>query len=169
MSDANDLLLDTYARVGESVPDVLDGLSTEEAAWRPDVEANSVGWLVWHLTRVLDDHVADLQGSEQVLTERGYDDRLGLDLAVGDTGYGHDPATVDRVRFADLSVLADYHRDVQAMVSEYLREVTDFGRVVDERWDPPVTLGARLVSVGDDMARHVGQAQYLRGLLERHG
>ena len=49
----------------------------------------------------------------------------------------------------------------------YLATVTDLDRVVDERWDPPVTLGVRLVSVLDDAARHVGQAQYLRGLVDR--
>jgi hypothetical protein len=40
----------------------------------------------------------------------------------------------------------------------------DLDRVVDKRWDPPVTLGVRLVSVVDDDAQHVGQAAYVRGL-----
>ena len=143
MGAANDLLLDGYDRIAQSVPDVLDGLGTDGAAWRPDDESNSVGWLVWHLTRVMDDHLAGLTGDKQVLTSEGYDERLGLDLPVGDTGYGHDAGDVAKVRFADLD------------------------RVVDERWDPPVTLGVRLVSVLDDAARHVGQAQYLRGLVDR--
>ena len=43
----------------------------------------------------------------------------------------------------------------------------DLDRVVDERLDPPVTLGARLVSVVDEVNQHVGQAVYLRGLLGR--
>ena len=41
----------------------------------------------------------------------------------------------------------------------------DLDRVVDERWDPPVTLGVRLVSVVNDDAQHLGQAAYVRGLL----
>jgi hypothetical protein len=41
----------------------------------------------------------------------------------------------------------------------------DLDRIVDERWDPPVSLGVRLVSVIDDDAQHAGQAAYLRGLL----
>ena len=80
MGAANDLLLDGYDRIAQSVPDVLDGLGTDGAAWRPDDESNSVGWLVWHLTRVMDDHLAGLTGDEQVLTSEGYDERLGLDL-----------------------------------------------------------------------------------------
>ena len=169
MGAANDLLLDGYDRIAQSVPDVLDGLGTDGAAWRPDDESNSVGWLVWHLTRVMDDHLAGLTGDEQVLTSEGYDERLGLDLPVGDTGYGHDADDVAKVRFADLDALAAYHRAVQERAAAYLATVTDLDRVVDERWDPPVTLGVRLVSVLDDAARHVGQAQYLRGLVERRG
>ena len=156
MGAANDLLLDGYDRIGQSVPDVLDGLGTDGAAWRPDDESNSVGWLVWHLNRIMDDHLAGLTGEEQVITSEGYAEHLGLDLPAGDTGYGHDADDVAKVRFDDLGVLA-----------AYLAMVTDFDRVVDERWDPPVTLGVRLVSVLDDAARHVGQAQYLRGLVDR--
>ncbi|MGI9156935.1 MAG: mycothiol transferase [Marmoricola sp.] len=167
MSSANDLLLDSCGRVGESVPSVLDGLSADGAAYRPDDEANSIGWLVWHLTRVLDDHLAGASGEEQVHTSQGYDERLGLDLPADDTGYGHDPADVAKVRFDDLSVLADYHRAVQAAAAGYLGSVTGLDAVVDESWDPPVTLGMRLVSVLDDAARHIGQAQYVRGLLDR--
>jgi hypothetical protein len=167
MSEANDLLVDMYDRVAESVPAVLDGLSPDDAAWRPDAEANSVGWLVWHLTRVLDSHVADASGEEQVHSAQGYQGRLGLDLADGDTGYGHTTADVAKVRFEDLDVLVDYHRAVQAWAAAYVAGVDDFAVVVDTRWDPPVTLGARLVSVADDMARHVGQAQYVAGLLGR--
>ena len=38
-------------------------------------------------------------------------------------------------------------------------------RVVDRTWDPPVTLGVRLVSILDDDTQHAGQAAYVRGLL----
>ncbi len=167
MGAANDLLLDGFDRIAQSVPDVLDGLDTDRAAWRPGPEANSVGWLVWHLTRVIDDHLAGLTGEEQVLTAGGYDERLGLDLPAGDTGYGHDAAQVAKVRFADVGALAAYHRAVQEQAASYLATVTGLERIVDDRWDPPVTLGVRLVSVLDDAARHIGQAQYLRGLIDR--
>ena len=42
-----------------------------------------------------------------------------------------------------------------------------YERVVDDAWDPPVTVAVRLVSVVDDAAKHLGQAQYLKGLVER--
>ena len=43
----------------------------------------------------------------------------------------------------------------------------DLDRIVDERWDPPVTLGVRLVSVVSDDLQHAGQAAFLRGVLDR--
>ncbi|RLV49011.1 DUF664 domain-containing protein [Nocardioides mangrovicus] len=167
MSAANDILLDAYDRVAESVPQLLDGLSTEAAAWRPAPGANSIGWLVWHLTRVLDDHLADVAGDPQVAVSQGFEERLGLDLPSGDTGYGHSSDDVAKVRFDDLGVLAEYHAAVQQQVAGYLARAEHFDRVVDERWDPPVTLSSRLVSVADDMARHIGQAQYVAGLWEQ--
>ncbi len=43
----------------------------------------------------------------------------------------------------------------------------DLDRIVDRRWDPPVMMGVRLVSIADDSLQHVGQAAYVRGLLGR--
>ena len=45
----------------------------------------------------------------------------------------------------------------------------DLDRIVDRRWDPPVTLGVRLVSVADDDIQHAGQAAFVRGVVESHG
>ena len=58
-------------------------------------------------------------------------------------------------------------RAVQAV--RYAQRLTDadLGRIVDERWDPPVTLGVRLISVISDGLQHAGQAAYVRGLAER--
>ena len=169
MGDANDLLLDGFGRIAESVPDLLDGLDSDDLAWRPQGSGNSIGWLVWHLTRVIDSHLADAFDTEQVHTAQGYVERLGLDVPASDTGYGHDSARVDQVRFTDPAVLVAYHRATQEAALEQLREVSGLDRVIDERWDPPVSLGSRLVSVLDDSTRHCGQAEYVRGLLESRG
>ena len=45
--------------------------------------------------------------------------------------------------------------------------VESLDRIVDTRWDPPVTLGVRLVSIADDDIQHAGQAAYVKGLLQR--
>ncbi|MGI8524054.1 MAG: mycothiol transferase [Nocardioides sp.] len=166
--DANDVLIDALGRSRDQVPALVEGLSEDDLAWRPDEGANSIAWLVWHLTRVTDDHVAELAGRDQVWTAEGWADRFALPFAVGEHGYGHPPEQVAQVR-ASGELLAGYHEAVAAMVERYVAglDADDFDRVVDTRWDPPVTLGARLVSVVNEVAAHLGQAQYVRGLLER--
>lgn len=161
-----DLLIDSLGRVLESVGAVLDGASDELLAQRPGPDANTIAWLVWHLTRVQDDHVADVAGSEQVWTADGYDARFGLPFETGDIGYGQTSAQVGLVR-APADLLADYYRATHERSLAYLASLgaDDLDRVVDERWDPPVTLGVRLVSVINDCTQHVGQAAYVRGLL----
>lgn len=162
----SELLKDAFTRIVESGEAVLDGLTEDQLAARPAPDANSIAWLVWHLTRVQDDHVADVAGREQVWTAQGYAERFGLPFAAEATGYGHSSEEVGRVR-AGADVLAAYLRAVHEQTLAFLDGVgeDDLDRVVDERWDPPVTLGVRLVSVVNDDTQHVGQAAYVRGLL----
>lgn len=161
-----DLLTDCFQRVTGSVEAVLDGLSDDQLAARPDVEANTIAWLVWHLTRVEDDHVAEVAGHEQVWTADGFAGRFGLPFEDTAIGYGQTTEEVGQVR-ASAELLAEYQRAVRARSTPYLQGLTpeDLDRVVDDRWDPPVTLGVRLVSVLNDAIQHVGQAGYARGLL----
>jgi uncharacterized damage-inducible protein DinB len=163
-----DLLLDAFGRIAEEVGDTVEGLSEEQLAFRPDAGANSIAWLVWHLTRVQDNHVAEAAGEPEIWLEDGWADRFGLSLDPADTGYGHSVEDVAKVR-ASAELLTGYADAVAERSSRYVSSLDDeaLDRVVDERWDPPVTLGVRLVSViGDDMA-HLGQAQYVRGLQQR--
>lgn len=162
------LLTDALGRVAETVPAVLEGLTPDELAHRPGPDANPVGWLVWHLSRVYDDHVAAAAGVRQVWHEGGYAERFDLPLDPSDIGYGHTSADVARVQVG-AALLAEYAAAVHTRMSDWVAglDEADLDRVVDERWDPPVTLGVRLVSVVDDLARHAGQAAYVRGLLGR--
>jgi hypothetical protein len=168
MATTADLLVDGFGRVQETVRSAVEGLDEDDLAWRPDPDANSIAWLTWHLTRVMDDHVADAAGGEQIWTVGGWVERFGLPFDVGATGYGQTSAEVGRLR-AGAELLTAYQDAVHGLVTDYLRTLDDdaLDRVVDERWDPPVTLAVRLVSVLDDAAQHAGQASYVRGLLER--
>ncbi|WP_329530550.1 DinB family protein [Streptomyces sp. NBC_01450] len=178
---AKDILIDAYSRIQEEVhaaveglpPDVLNALPhsrLRSSGGTPiSDDANSVSWLVWHLTRVQDDHVADAAGLEQVWLSQDWEKRFGLDLPRQDTGYGHSSAKVAKVRVDSADLLTGYYDAVHEQTLEFVRGLTakDFERVVDERWDPPVTLGVRLVSVLSDDLQHVGQAAYVRGLVQR--
>lgn len=167
--DVAGLLTDAYGRVQEEVHRVLTGLDPALLGARVDPGANSIAWLVWHLTRVQDDHVADAFGTAQVWTADGWADRLGLPFDPTATGYGQSHAEVDALGTVPAELLLGYHDDVHARTLELLAQVRpgDLDRVVDTRWDPPVTLGVRLVSVLSDDLQHVGQAAYARGVLTR--
>ncbi len=165
--DAIEVLVDGFGRARSDVARALDGLTAEDLAWRVDGHANHIAWLVWHLTRVQDDHVADLAGSEQVYTADGWADRFALPLDVGSIGFGHTPEQVAAVQVTDPDLLLGYLDAVHERTVAYLRTLTgdDLDRVVDDAWDPPVTAGVRLVSVVDDDIQHAGQAAYVAGLV----
>lgn len=163
---SGELLADAFGRVQEEVHDAVSGLSESELAARLDPDANSIAWLIWHLSRVQDDHVADAFGVSQLWPE--WAGQFGLPFGLEDIGYGHDSASVAAVR-APADLLTGYYDAVHEMTTPLVSAVkdADLDRVVDARWNPPVTLGVRLVSVVGDTAQHVGQAAFVRGILLR--
>lgn len=165
---ATDVLADAFGRVRDEVHGAVEGLDSDALAWRLDAEANPIVWLVWHLTRVMDDHVADLDGADQVWTSQGWADRFALPLESSSIGYGHTGEQVAAVQ-ADADLLLGYHDAVADYVASYLSRITDddLDDVIDERWSPPVTRATRLVSVVTDSSEHVGQAAFIAGIARR--
>ncbi len=165
--NASEVLVEALDRLPDLVRSAVDGLTPEQLRWAPAPGANPVGWLVWHLTRVQDDHVAEVMGQDQVWTQDGWAGRFGLDPDPGDTGFAHGAEQVAGVRPESAEALIEYYAAVHARTREFMLGLTekDLDRVVDERWDPPVTLGVRLVSVINDDDQHAGQAAYVRGLI----
>jgi Protein of unknown function (DUF664) len=160
-----ELLRDSFTRLIEHVDELTDGLSDELASWQPAPGANSIAWLIWHSARCQDLQLCDIAGAEQVWTRDGWLERFGLDLPPDDIGYGHGPEQVAKVA-APARLLAGYYHAVHKVTLEYVASVDDaeLSRIVDTRWDPPVTASARLVSIVDDCAQHLGQAAYIRGI-----
>jgi len=163
-----ELIADSFERIRQAVHGAIDGLGPEELSYRPDAEANSIAWLVWHLTRIQDDHVADVARTDQIWTTEGWAERFALPFDQSETGYGHSADRVGAVE-SDAESLGGYHDAVHRATIAYVKKLSDsdLDRIVDERWNPPVTLGVRLVSVIADDLQHAGQAAYVRGLLER--
>lgn len=163
----NAVLLELYGRIPPLVRDVVEGLPVVKLVERPGPDANTIGWLLWHLARVQDHHVSELMGSEQVWAGGDWAARVGLEPDPNNTGYGHSSEQVSQVRPADGSAIVDYLDAVQARTVTFLEGLSDgdLDRIVDRRWDPPVTMGVRLVSIADDSLQHIGQAAYVKGLL----
>lgn len=173
MADTTDvtteILTDAFDRVREGLPAQLEGLTAEQVLWRPAPNANSIGWLAWHLARVQDDHMAGVGGVEQVWTG-DWATRFALPYDESAIGYGQSSDEVGAFSVGDTELLAGYYADVHEMtlkVLQTLRTRADYDRVVDERWDPPVTAAVRITSVIGDITQHWGQLAYVRGLLEQ--
>lgn len=163
-----ELLVDGFGRIREIVHQVLDGLDSEALDFRADAAANSISWLIWHLTRVQDDHIAAAGPLEQVWVSGGWEERCGLPLDPLDTGFGHGAEDVAVVRLGQ-DLLTGYHDATYEQTVSFISGLTeaDMGKIVDQRWDPPVTMATRLVSVLADGLEHAGQAAFIKGLLER--
>lgn len=178
---ATELLLDGFERVREEVEHVLLGLSPAQLVQRPGPHANHIAWLVWHLTRVEDDHFAALahvlEGNDppagrthevpsgQVWPE--WRERFALPFGEWATGYGQSSEQVGAFPTTDSEALRGYHEAVHERAAEVIRGLSeeDLGHVVDQRWTPPVTAAVRLMSILNDATQHVGQAAYVRGLI----
>ena len=164
---SRDVLTYAFSQVEETLQRSLEGLGPAQLAQRPGPDANPIAWLAWHLLRVQDDHVAEVAGSEQVWTAQGFARRFDLPLDDSAIGYGMSTEEVAVVRVEDPALLLEYSAAVHARTAEFLAGLgdDDLDRVVDDSYDPPVTLGVRLVSVLGDDLQHLGQIGYVRGLL----
>jgi hypothetical protein len=164
-----DLLADAFGRIQQAVRASAEGLTAEDLAFRPDADANSIAWLLWHLTRIQDDHMSEIAAREQAWTSDDWAERFRRPADPTDTGYGHTSEQVATIRPEDPDVLLAYHAAVADRTLEYLAAIDsdDLDRIIDRSYDPPVSVGVRMVSVISDSLQHVGQARYVRGIVER--
>lgn len=164
--DVSEVYLELYGRIGPLAERAVKGLTPDQLHQAPGPGANPIGWLIWHLARVQDHHIAEILDASQVWVDDDRARRFGLEPDPANIGYGHRAEEVEMVRPEGPRVLLEYLSAVEARTTPLLRglSVEDLDRVVDRRWDPAVTLGVRLVSVADDSLQHVGQANYVRGL-----
>jgi uncharacterized damage-inducible protein DinB len=167
--DTSTLLVEAYRRIPELVHGACDGLDAAGMVYRPEPGANSIAWLVWHLSRIQDDHLAEIAGTEQVWADRAWADRTGIDRDVTATGFGDTSDDVAAVVPESVEALVAYHAAVAERTMVYLEGVdeSELDRVVDRSYDSPVSVGVRLISVISDNLQHAGQARYLRGIIER--
>lgn len=166
--DVAGLLLELYGRIPPLIREAVDGLDAAQLTRQPALRGNTIGWLIWHMSRVQDDHVAEILDLPQIWVGADHAIRFGLTADPTNTGWGHTIDEMLAVRPDGPGSLLDYFDAVDRRTRGMLEGLrrTDLDRIVDRRWDPPVTLGVRLISIADDSLQHVGQALYLRGILD---
>ena len=169
--EISDLLQELYGRVGPLASEAVEGLDVDQLNHRPTDDANSIGWLVWHIARVLDHQICEQSGEQQLWLDGDWAARMGRTPDANDIGFGQSAEQAAAVRVEKASDVLDYLNAVCARTGQYLGTLHagDLEKIVDTSWDPPVTLGVRLVSVADDCLQHAGQAMYVRGMLGHRG
>lgn len=167
--DALEILTDAAQRPLDAANALLPGLGVDVLHQRASESTSSIAWLVWHAARQLDVQCAELTGGDEVWTSGGWGQRLGVARGAGDFGIGDDAAAVGALRVSSADDLLAYVEACTRMLQDHLAGLSeaDLDDIVDTSWDPPVTRGVRLVSIIDDAAAHLGQASWLRGLLDR--
>ncbi|MEE8377538.1 MAG: DinB family protein [Candidatus Aminicenantaceae bacterium] len=167
-----DLLADGFNRVPEYLENVLRGLTQEDLNWMPRKESNSIGWLVWHLTRQQDAQIASLMGEEQLWIKDKWHARFNSDANPREIGFGHIPEQVAAFQSPDIPTLLDYLKATVKRTIQYLKGISeeDLDRELDEpQYNPIPTVGVRLISILDDSILHAGQAAYIRGMIQGKG
>ncbi len=167
-----EMLADAYERVPETIARVVDGLTAEDLKWQPREDANSIAWLIWHLTRQQDYQVASLMGAEQLWLKDGWHRRFNRPAEAKDIGFGQNPEQLAAFECPDAATLLGYQRAVTDRSKEYFKTLTDadWDRELDEHYFTPTpTVGVRLVSILVDSLQHAGQAAYVRGVRQGKG
>jgi hypothetical protein len=170
--ECHDLLSDGYGRIEEVLEHVLEGLTQDDLDWQPRHDCNSIGWLVWHLTRQHDIQVASLMGDDQLWVRDGWHAKFDRPADPGDIGFGHTPEQVVAFKSPDTKTLIEYHRAVLERSKRYFPTLskTDLDQELNEPYFKPLpTVGVRLISIMDDAVIHAGQAAYVRGLRQGKG
>lgn len=166
------MIIDGYSRVLELLEPSLAGLSKSDLDRQPKPDCNSIGWTVWHLVRIQDAQIADLMGEKQVWIKDKWYAKFNRDADPEDTGFGHSSEEVAAFKSPSPRTLLDYYIATFEQTKRYLSSLslTDLDRQLDEPWfQPPPTVGVRIVSIMADCLQHSGEIAYLRGLLKGKG
>lgn len=158
-----------FMRISQVLETALDGLTEDEINQQPNPECNSIGWMVWHLTRVQDRFIAMLSNNEQVYIAGKWYEKFNRGADPQDIGYGHSSEDLANFKAPDTKTLLDYHYDTLEKTKQYTNRISpgELDRVIDNSRAPTVAL--RLTAFISDNLQHAGQVAYLRGWLKNQG
>ena len=96
--DVASLLVDLYSRIPPLARDAVEGVDLAKLTQAPAPGTNPIAWLVWHMARVQDHHIAELIDEDQIWVHDDWARRFGLDADPSNIGYGHSADDVAAVR-----------------------------------------------------------------------
>ncbi|MFC7455996.1 DinB family protein [Brachybacterium sp. GCM10030267] len=164
-----DILRDAASRPLDAAEALRDKLDAETLNAHVGGHPNSVAWLLWHAGREIDAQLADLADHQELWVSEDFAELTGFGEEGSRVGYGDSAEQARAVTAEEPGPLLEYLSAVTEALLAYLDTLDEdaLGDVIDDSWDPPVTRGARLVSIVDDAAQHVGQAAYVVGVPEK--
>jgi uncharacterized damage-inducible protein DinB len=175
MADTLDLVKQRSKTTRELVLKVVDGVSDDQLAWRPAPRAHSMGWTVWHIARCADKFAAEIGGTAEIWARERLAAEWGVaDVVLGSNGAGTgvDDDTAATMRPPSKDRLLDYARRsfaaLDAVVDRFdadavAREQTTFF------FDEPAPIGRAFVTAIAHDNRHLGELEYVKGLLGLRG
>ncbi len=161
--EAKELILRSLEQSQRFLTRALDGLTQEEVAWSPNAECNSIAFILWHMTRVEDLFVNRVIQREKELYEaEGWQEKLGTPVKA----YGYTLEELKAWPVPKLEVLRAYANSVREKTLSFLQSVTPekLSEEVIRPNRPPDSVGASLGHMSTEIALHVGQIAYLRGV-----
>jgi uncharacterized damage-inducible protein DinB len=140
----------------------LDELAQDEVAWRPTNSSNSIAFILWHMTRAEDIFINRvMQGKRELYEAEGWDEKLGTPTKT----YQYTEEELQAWPVPKVELLKEYTNSVRERTLTFLKPITS--KKLSEVPMPersPLSIGAMLSHLCNEIAMHAGQIAYLRGM-----
>ena len=170
---ANEGLLIAHQRNWEMIDAALETLDDSLLARQPAENCNSVAWIMWHMSRVVDTFIhTRLQGLPQLWLQSGWAQKFGMDADPEDRGVGWTGEQVAAWKAPAKDVQLGYYQAVKEEAEKYISSLSDGDLQVVSVIPPtpePRSVAAALGQMTWDAVAHGGQIAYLRGLYQGMG
>jgi hypothetical protein len=167
----NQVILGLLERATNQIKLATDGATDAQLYYRPTTNANSIAWLVWHLSRLQDLVTSSISGEAEIWSSDGWAEQFALppDLPNDATGWGDSTEQVAAFR-VERATLFGYmeaaHRVARERVArltpEQLGQSIAWGTSQTPLYGPTWRV---LVTLLNDSIQHTGQINYIRGLV----
>ena len=140
----------------------LDELTRDEVAWRPTNSSNSIAFILWHMTRAEDIFINRvMQGKGELYEAEGWYEKLGTPTKI----YQYTEEELQAWPVPKVELLKEYTNSIRERTLTFLKPITS--KKLSEVPMPersPLSIGAMLSHLCNEIAIHAGQIAYLRGM-----
>jgi len=164
---ATETTLSALERNWEMVESAFEEVDEATMSSRPNDESNSMSWLLWHMTIVVDRYIHPrFQGTPTLWIADGWNEKFGMAPDPDDFGMGWSADKVSDWQPPSKEVLLGYFQAATSATRKYLQPLTavDLDRQIPFPNQPATrsVADALGILVWDNIV-HGGQIAYLRG------